>query len=79
MKIILEPNEKQMEVLTKVSEITGVDYDGIEWGIDVTPDRLIEALEDMICEYHKKEEDLEDLKQNIEDNYEQVSVWKQVL
>lgn len=79
MEIILKLNEKQMETLTKVSEITGVDYDGLQWNINITPDRLIEALEDMICEYHKKEEELDDLKQNIEDNYEQVPVWKQVL
>jgi hypothetical protein len=60
MNIILKPNEKQMETLAKVSQITGVDYDGLEWGKDITPDSLIEALADMVVEYHRLEEKLED-------------------
>lgn len=63
MEMILKPNEKQMKILAKVSKITGVDYDGLEWGKDITPDSLIEALEDMICEYHNLEEKLQDHKE----------------
>ena len=66
MKIILKPNEKQMETLTKVSKITGVDYDGLEYGKDITHDSLIEALEDMVVEYHRIEEQLQDHKEYCE-------------
>ena len=63
MEMILKPTEKEMETLTKVSEITGVDYDGKEWHQDITANSLIEALRDMIIEYHKLEEELEEQKE----------------
>lgn len=64
MKIILKPNEKQMETLAKVSQITGVDYDGLEYGKDITIDSLLNALADMVVEYHKLEEKIEDYEEN---------------
>lgn len=70
MKIILKPNEKQMETLSKVSKITGVDYDGLEYGQDITIESLFDALADMICECHNKEEQVDDMIQDINDNYE---------
>ena len=69
MEMILKPNEKQMEILTKVSKITGVDYDGLEWGKDITPDSLIEALEDMVVNYNRLEEKLEDHIENCKENH----------
>lgn len=63
MEIILKPNEKQMEILSKVSEITNTDYNGLQWNQDITPDSLLEALADMIYEYHNLEEELQDHKQ----------------
>lgn len=60
MEIILKPNGKQMETLAKVSSITGVDYDGLEYGKDITIDSLLDALADMVCEYHRLEEKIED-------------------
>lgn len=70
MEVILKPNEKEMETLTKVSEITGVDYNGKEWNEDITIESLINALDDMIYEYHNKEEEIEDLKHDLEENYQ---------
>lgn len=70
MEVILKPTEKELETLSKVSDITGVDYDGKEFHEDITVDSLIRALKDMVYEYHNLEEDLEKLKQDMEDNYE---------
>lgn len=61
MKIILKPNEKQMETLSKVSKITGVNYDGLEWDEDITIESLFDALADMVCEYNNKEEQINDM------------------
>lgn len=69
MEMILKPTEKEMETLAKVSEITGVDYDGKEWHQDITANSLIEALRDMIIEYHKLEEELEEQKEYCEKNH----------
>jgi len=70
MEVILKPTEKELETLTKVTEITGVDYDGLEWHQDITIESLINALDDMIFEYHNKEDEIRDLKQEIDNNYE---------
>lgn len=67
MEIILKPNEKQMEILTKVSEITGVDYDSKEWHQDITIESLLNALSDMLCEYHRLEEKIEENKVDAEE------------
>ena len=74
METILKPNEKELETLTKVSEITGVDYDGKEWHQDLTPETLIEALKDMICEYHRIEEELEEHKKHCEEFHEEKKI-----
>lgn len=60
MELIIKPNEKEMETLTKVSEITDVDYDGKEWHKELTIKNLFDALSDMVVEYHRLEEKLED-------------------
>lgn len=62
------------ETLKKASEITLVDYD-IKWYDaenfegQIDSDGLLSMIEDLIVEYHRKEEQLEDLKQDLEDNY----------
>lgn len=61
------------ELEKKVVEITGVDYTG-----DLQLYDIETLIEDLIYEYHKKEEELEDLEQNIEDNYERISISRQV-
>lgn len=63
MDVILKPTEKELEILTKVTEITGVDYDAKEWKQDITIESLLDALKDMVYEYHIKEEELEEKKE----------------
>lgn len=64
------------EVYEKISEITGVDYEGMYYkdpDIDyllVFSEAVNNMLEDMLVEYNRKVEEIEDLKQDIEDNYE---------
>lgn len=61
-------NEKELERINEISDITGVDYELKNNLIPV--DSLMAALEDMLYEYHHKEEELEDLQNDIENNYE---------
>ena len=63
------------EILEKASDITLVDY-GIKW-FDaenyegyIDSEGLLSMIEDLTVEYHRKEEEIEELKQDIEDNYE---------
>ena len=64
------------EVYEKISEITGVDYEGMYYkdpDIDyllVFSEAVNNMLEDMLVEYNRKVEEINDLKQDIEDNYE---------
>lgn len=61
--------------IQNVVDITLVDYE-IKWYDAENNEGYIEEgsilamLDDLIAEVHKKEEELEDLKQEIEDNYE---------
>lgn len=63
------------DILKKASDITLVDYD-IKWfdaeNSDgyIDSDGLLSMIEDLILEYNHKEEELEDLKQDLEDNYQ---------
>lgn len=59
---------EDLEKIKEISEITGVDYE--LKGNLVPVDSLIYALKDMLYEYHNKQEEIDDLKQEIEDNYE---------
>lgn len=63
-----ELSDEDLEKLEKIAEVTGVDYE--LRGNLVPVDSLIYALKDMLYEYHKKEEKIEELEQDIEDNYE---------
>lgn len=61
MKIKIELNE---ELLNKVAEITMTRYDG---------DDIESIIEDLVCYYHNLEEEFEDYKQNVQDNYKQIN------
>ena len=63
-----ELSDKDLEKIKKISDITGTDYE--LKGNLVPVDSLIYALLDMLTEYTNKQEEIEDLKQDIEDNYE---------
>lgn len=63
-----ELSDEDLEKLNIISKVTGVDYE--LRGNLVPVDSLIYALKDMLFEYHNKLEEIEDLKQDLEDNYE---------
>lgn len=79
----MKVDETVFETLNEVQKITGTDYD-IKWmdadNIDgfVFTDQLFSMIEDLICEIHNRDEKIEDIKQDIEDNYTRVSVSSQV-
>ena len=61
-KIVINDGETK-KLLEKASKITDTDYS------ECTLECLYVALEDMIIEYKHKQEELDDLKQEIEDRY----------
>lgn len=61
-------NEKELKKITEISDITATDYE-LKNNL-ILVDNLVAALEDMLYEYKHKEEELEDLKQDIDNNYE---------
>lgn len=64
----LELLESEYEKIKEISKITLTDYE--LKGNLIPVDSLVSALEDMLVEYHNKEYEIEELKQDIEDNYE---------
>ena len=71
----------EKDLYERIQKITGQDYDA-EKVIPTTYERNKEVvyiegiemiLEDLITDYHRLEEQFEDYKQNVEDNYRQVS------
>ena len=55
------------ELYEKITNITGTDYEPV--GEFLTGDSIIGMLEDLLHEYDVKNEQYEDLKQDIEENY----------
>lgn len=68
--------EDERASINKVMEITLTNYDAYNLFIPV--ESLMVALEDLLYEYHKKEEELEDLKKDVEDNYRPIPYSEQV-
>ena len=60
----LEINEKLIE---KVKKITGINYKSK--GRLVTYDDIISMIENLTCEYEVLQEEYDDFKQDVEDNY----------
>ena len=60
----LEINEKLIE---KVKKITGFDYKS-KGGL-VTYDDIVSMIEDLTCKYEVLQEEYDDFKQDVEDNY----------
>lgn len=56
--------EDEKKTLEEVSDITGVDY-----VTDMKVGDLINALSDMVVEYNNKNEELEDLEEDVNENY----------
>lgn len=61
-------NENDLRILQEVSDITLRDYE-IK-GKFISLDNLMNVIEDLLTEVHKKEEDISELKNDIENNFE---------
>lgn len=76
-------NENNYSTLKRASEITGEDYD-IKWfdaeNFDgyIDTDELISIIDDLIYEVGRLEERLEDLEEDIRDNYKRIPISEQV-
>lgn len=59
--------DRDLERMKRVSDITGVDYEIT--GKFVPVDSIVCALFDLLCEYGNKEDELEDLKKEVNEHY----------
>lgn len=71
--MFLEIGEKLAE---RMQEITGVNY--LDKGDFMNAEYIITAFEDLIDAYYSLQEEYEDFKQDVEDNYEPVSYERQI-
>jgi translation initiation factor 6 (eIF-6) len=60
--------DTELNRVKEVSKITITDYE--VQGNFISGDTLLAALEDLLVSYHAKEEELENLQQEISENYE---------
>lgn len=78
----MKVDESNFETLDEVQKITGTDYD-IKWSDSqniegfVFCDQLFSMIEDLICEIHTRDETIEDLKEDMRDNFTRNSVSSQ--
>ena len=76
-------NESNFETLERASKMTSTDYE-IKWfdaeNIDgyIDTENLMSIIEDLICEVDRLQEEIEDMEQNIQDNYKPIPVAEQV-
>lgn len=75
--------QDEFDIISKASEITLTDYeikwtdhDNLEGYID--SEDLLVIIQDLICEIEHKEEEIEDIKQDIESNYKPLTIAEQV-
>ena len=79
----MKVDESNYDILQRASEITSTNYE-IKWfdaeNIDGHIDaiELVSIIEDLICEVDRLEEEIEDMKQDIQDNYKPIPVAEQV-
>lgn len=69
-KLKYELDEKEIKQMKQIEDITGVDYE-IEGNL-IPLDSFICMTKDMLYEYHKIEEEKDDIEKDIEDNYEPI-------
>lgn len=69
-KLKYELDEKEIKQIKEIEEITDVDYE-IEGNL-IPLDSFICMAKDMLYEYHKIEEEKNDIEKDMEDNYEPV-------
>ena len=76
-------NEDNFDILERASKMTSTDYE-IKWfdaenihGF-ISTDNLLSIIEDLMCEVDRLQEELEDMEQDIQDNYKPIPVAEQV-
>lgn len=79
----MKVDESTFETLERVSKITFTDYE-IKWfdaeNIDgyISSDSLFSMVEDLIYEIDRLQEEIEDMEQDIHDNYRPIPMAEQV-
>ena len=67
------------DLYMRISDKTGTDYDGIVLGDDlfyIEPETIEAMFEDLFCEIDSLEEKIEDMEQDIRDNYKPISPYE---
>lgn len=67
------------ELYMRISNLTNTDYEGIVLSDDlfyVEPEVIESMFEDMFCEIDSLEEKIEDMEQDIKDNYKPISPYE---
>lgn len=67
----IEVSNKEMERFKEISDITVTDYEFKGNFVPVVS--LLAMIDDLLLELHNKEEQIEDIKQDIQDNYKRIS------
>lgn len=69
--------------LKEVEDITGCTFNAIATDekelFRVREINVLEMLDELCFRYRKLEQEYKDFQQNVEDNYEQIPYWRQVL
>lgn len=69
-------NEEERDRINQVMEITYTDYE--PEGYYIKGEKVLVALEDLLMEYKNLQQELEDFKQNVKDNYKQIPYEHQI-
>lgn len=72
----IEVSDKEMERFKEISDITVTDYEFKGNFVPVVS--LLAMIDDLLLELHEKEEQIEDIKQDIQDNYKRIPVSEQI-
>ena len=75
-KIYVEVEENERMLFNEISELTMTNYELKENSIPI--DSLIPMIKDIMVEYHSLQEQLEDLKRDMEDNYRPIPLEEQI-
>ena len=68
----IEVSNEEMERFKEISDITVTDYE-IK-GNFVPVVSLLTMIDDLLLELHEREEQIEDIKQDIQDNYKRIPI-----
>lgn len=71
----IELMEDEYDKIKEAQKITGTDYE--LKGNLIHADNLMEVIEDLLCEYHQIEEQMEDLEAEVRENYRKIPVAEQ--